>query len=334
MGALGTLRGQLDRLLYSGPGRALAAAVSDLAAVLVPVSCVACGAPDQCLCGGCAARIRRGTLHPYFAQDGAGALPAEEPPEHPDPQSAPVAAGQEPAEAPFAPLHVLAAGVYAGGLAQTLLAFKNRGHTDLAGFLAPVLAGALQAAVLDAYQNRGVYPLVLVPVPGTSASLRKRGYVPLVVLLKRIQHRQLLPAGCTVGSLVSVSAGHGMAERFPRVTTWAARLGGAGGSGRSVPAGTQKGLGSSARRRNVRNTMTAGPPGALAGVDCLVLDDVLTTGATLAEAVRALRAAGATVRGAAVIAATPAPARNTVPIFPAVPGALPTAGGNGIGRRE
>ena len=295
----------LDRLLFSPPGRAVTAALDGLAAALFPVCCVVCAAPDRPLCRRCAARIRRSTRYPCYAQEGAEALPAAAPAGVP-----PVPAGA----AAFVSLPVLAAGAYSGGLARTLLAFKNRGHTDLTGFLAPVLAGALRAAVQDARRQPGTGNLVLVPVPGSARALRRRGYHPLGLLLKRIKRRGLLPDGCTVAPLVSYA-------RAPLRPMSGMR----GSAARGVRLRSQKALGSSGRRSNVRHTMTAGGNGRLAGLSCIVVDDVLTTGATIGEAVRALRAAGASVCGAVVIAATPAPARNSSPASAVVPGRINAA---------
>lgn len=315
----GQLSEQLDRLFFSPAGRAAAAAAAGLAAAVAPVSCVVCDMPDRSLCRGCAAVIRRSTLHPRHAEEGAAALPPAEP--EPGDAQARSPGGED---AGFVPLPVLAAGTYAGGLARTLLAFKNRGHTDLAVFLAPVLAGAVHAAVRAACPGPGT-PVVLVPVPGTARSLRKRGYSPLMLLMKLIERRQLLPAGSRLEGLARHAPGPPGTSLF-----------GVPGFhiGRGGAAGAQKGLGRAGRRRNVHGTMTAGPAGSLAGFTCVVVDDVLTTGATLAETVRALRFAGAEVHGAAVIAATPAPARNTSPSSAAVPGSAAAAGGNGNTGRE
>lgn len=62
------------------------------------------------------------------------------------------------------------------------------------------------------------------------------------------------------------------------------------------------GLGVAERAANLRGALIARR--SLVGVDVLLVDDVVTTGATVREAVRALRAAGATVCGVAVVAVT------------------------------
>ncbi|WP_046470741.1 ComF family protein, partial [Allosalinactinospora lopnorensis] len=86
--------------------------------------------------------------------------------------------------------------------------------------------------------------------------------------------------------------------------------GGATRPGRVLPAlchrrhvADQAGLDRERRRANLAGALAlrsrVGP--ALHGESIVVIDDVVTTGATLAEATRVLRNAGATVAGAAVL---------------------------------
>lgn len=65
----------------------------------------------------------------------------------------------------------------------------------------------------------------------------------------------------------------------------------------------QIGLGRAGRERNLVGSFRA--RGSLAGSRVVLIDDVLTTGSTLAELARAVREAGGTVLGAATVAHTP-----------------------------
>jgi len=60
----------------------------------------------------------------------------------------------------------------------------------------------------------------------------------------------------------------------------------------------QSALAGAARRENVRGAFRLARPAGLRGRRVLVVDDVLTTGATLVECMEVLRAAGARTRGA------------------------------------
>lgn len=296
----------LDDWLAAPVPAAVLAACRELRSVLLPADCVVCGAPDESLCAGCAQAVRQATLRPFNASAGAAMLPAAEP--GTGSGFLPAAVQEED------PLPVVAAGRYGGGLSRVLLACKNHGHTDLAGILAEAMARALHEATRSA---GGGCPLTVVPVPGSFRSRTRRGYDPLQLILAKVARRGLLPAGTEIARALSYRP--------------AAEAAGLLTAGRR----TQKGLGAGARRRNVSGTMTAGSPGALRGMSVLVADDVLTTGATLAEAVRALRAAGAEVASAAVIAAVRAPAPGTETTTAEQPRPrLETAGGSLAGEQR
>ncbi|MER5872887.1 phosphoribosyltransferase family protein [Streptomyces sp. NPDC002044] len=171
---------------------------------------------------------------------------------------------------------VHAAAAYEGGVRQALLAHKERGALPLAG----ALGGALAAAVLAGRGGPGaeVGELVLVPVPSTRRQVRARGHDPT----RRI-------ALAAAGRLRRA----GVAARVAPVL----RL------RRAVA--DQAGLGARQRRENLDGALAVCRGGArlTAGARLVLVDDLITTGATLAEAARALRAAGPARGAAAVVAA-------------------------------
>ncbi|GAB7193696.1 ComF family protein [Kineococcus sp. NUM-3379] len=168
---------------------------------------------------------------------------------------------------------VLAAAVHAGAARALLLAVKEGGRAELRPVAAELLAGAV-GRVHDLCARAD--PLVLVPVPSRWASRRRRG-------------------GDLVADLAARAAALARAEGGRVRVVRGLRL-----RRRVVD---QAALDRAARQVNVAGALRwAGPP---PDGPCAVLDDVVTTGATAREAVRALRAAGADVR--AVVALTCVP---------------------------
>lgn len=132
------------------------------------------------------------------------------------------------------------------------------------GLTAP-LGRALAAAV--AVHGPGA---LLVPVPSSRAAVRERG--------------------------------HDHARRLARVAARRLGLRCAPLLRQARPVDDSVGLSAAARAGNLAGALVA--PASLRGVEVLVVDDLVTTGATVAEAARALTAGGARVRGAAVVSAT------------------------------
>lgn len=167
---------------------------------------------------------------------------------------------------------VRAGAVYADEVRAVLLAHKERGALRLAGPLGAVLAGAVCGL------RTGPGPLLLVPVPSSRGSVAGRGHDPV----RRI-------ALAAAGELRRA----GVAARVLTVLRQC----------RSVA--DQAGLSAAQRRANVAGALAVpGGAGRLLAAGAVVLvDDLVTTGATLAEAARAVAAAGGRAAGAAVVAA-------------------------------
>jgi predicted amidophosphoribosyltransferase len=281
-GHRGSYRRSLARL-----ADAAAEAAAEVLALAAPVDCVCCGAEDLALCGGCERQVRLLLRRPFRAEAQAPALM--------DVDGSVL-------------LPVVAAGAYRAELAQAVLSFKSHGQGQLAEVLSHGLARAVRAAAGDAPG------LVLVPVPTSSRAYRKRGFSPVHVLLGRMR-RIRAPGSRPRTGFTTFHALRKTGRRAAATTTGGAagkpppgaayRLPGA----RGAPGG-QKGLGRGDRAQRVRGSMRV-RRGLFApnvnGRPCIIVDDVLTTGATVAEAARALRAAGAVVRGAVVVAATRPP---------------------------
>ncbi|WP_329243842.1 ComF family protein [Streptomyces canus] len=255
----------------------------DLTDLVLPAECGGCGRPRTVLCPECRAALD-------------GAAPSRVRPE-PEPRGLPV---------------VHAAARYADSVRAVLLAHKERGALGLAGPLGTALAGAVRAASWEwgygalvgpggevgsassgrvtvgfdggrggapdasvARADRGRWreegpgvPVLLVPVPSARWAVRARGHDPA----RRI-------ALAAAGELRRA----GMPARVVAVLRQRRRV------------ADQSGLNSRQRLDNLAGALTVVPGGGRLLAEGLVVlvDDLMTTGASLTEAARAVREARA-----------------------------------------
>lgn len=173
-----------------------------------------------------------------------------------------------------------AVAAYDGPVRAATVAHKERGVRAMRAPLASALAVSVAAAVTEG--TGGLLPprVVLVPAPSRGAAVRSRGDDPTLGLA-RCAARRLDRAGQAAAVVPAL--------RLARTTA------------------DQAGLGAQERAANLAGAARVPHRlvGAVAGRPVVLVDDVVTTGATLVESTRALRAAGALVVAAAVVAATP-----------------------------
>ncbi|MDT0343041.1 ComF family protein [Streptomyces litchfieldiae] len=167
---------------------------------------------------------------------------------------------------------VYAATGYADQPRAVLLAHKERGMLALAAPLGRALAVSVRAVAPAAGAGRAVG---LVPVPSTRAAVARRGHDP-VRRIALAAARRLRAEGRAVQVRPAL--------RMTRVVA------------------DQAGLTAAERRANLAGALAVRPGALRPGDPVLLVDDLVTTGASLTEAARAVTAAGGTVLGAAVVA--------------------------------
>ena len=166
---------------------------------------------------------------------------------------------------------VLSLGRYAGPRREAIVAVKEHGRADL---IAP-LAVALRAG-LERLLTWGVVatPLTIVPAPTRRSAARRRGGDPVTRMAR--------------------AATAGLRDVRDVDVIQALRL--------RALVRDSVGLSSADRQRNIAGRVKISKHFEVLANDVLVVDDIVTTGATASESVRVLRIAGAHVAGVLAIA--------------------------------
>lgn len=166
----------------------------------------------------------------------------------------------------------MAYGSYEGGLRDLIHLLKYEHVRPAANLLGRMLAEVIAQLIKECAE-----PPVVVAVPLHKRKYHERGFNQAELIAESAL--KLKPAGLEL--------------RLAR-----------GALVRTRATSSQTGLNSHQRRENIRGAFAVAKPEVVAGRDVLLVDDVFTTGTTVAECARLLRRAGATRIWVATVART------------------------------
>ena len=219
--------------------------------LVLPRGCASCDKPDEVLCDDCA-----GLLREYVTRPLPGSLLGA----------------------------TFACGTYQGGLRRAVLNWKDHGDEECDRPFLAACDALINAAQLPSVLHKLDAPVLIVPAPSSSSSMRQRGRRHLWTIAKGLS-RSL--------------AEHGIDTRAANALTIILAR------GKSVQT---SGAGERAARLTEHSLL--GNRRKLAGTYVLLLDDIVTTGTTMRRCAQAVRQAGGTVVAGLALAATPQEKRS------------------------
>ncbi|MEV0262267.1 ComF family protein [Streptomyces sp. NPDC050617] len=253
----------------------------ELVGLVLPVDCAGCGAPRAVLCDDCREALCGRAARRVWPEPVPPGLPA-----------------------------VYAAVAYADEARSVLLAHKERGVLRLAGPLGAALASGVRAAAGDGERETRVGQVVQGRRDRRGRGVREGGGVGVGVAGGTRESPRLVLVPVPSARCAVAARGHDPSRRIAQAAAGELRRAGRPAAVRAVlrqrrPVADQTGLGARQRLDNLAGALevAAGGERLLTAGPVLLVDDLMTTGASLVEAVRAVTAAGGRVAGAAVVAA-------------------------------